>query len=126
MVTKKDFVAYWQQNIKYITRKNNTLNLATQKTPLPVDYTQKELANLFEIFVNTLEDILKEGENISFSGFGTFRTVLRKEFISRNPATGEKMYNPPKMVVKFHMSNKFKNKISDELTYYLNSEGDND
>ena len=126
LVTKKDFVSYWQQNIKYMTRKPNTLYLAKNKPPLPVEYTQKELSNILEIFVTTLEDILKEGEGISFSGFGSFKPSLRKEFIAHNPQTGERTYHPPTMTVRFHMSNLFRKRISDVLTCYLRTEDEDE
>jgi DNA-binding protein HU-beta len=44
--------------------------------------------------------VTKDGET-KVSGFGIFKSVIRKARTGRNPATGETMQLPEKTVVKF-------------------------
>jgi DNA-binding protein HU-beta len=52
--------------------------------------------------INSIRETLKseEGE-VTLSGFGTFKTVHRKDRIARNPMTGEPIRIPARNVVKF-------------------------
>ncbi len=62
----------------------------------------------------TLEGItkaLKEKENVTLIGFGTFSTVEREAREGRNPQTGKSIEIPAKTVVKFKVGKT----LSDEV-----------
>jgi DNA-binding protein HU-beta len=44
---------------------------------------------------------LKKGDSITFVGFGTFKTALRKARTARNPQTGAAIKIPKRRVVRF-------------------------
>ena len=47
---------------------------------------------LFDIFVKTISNSLKEGHNIEIRGFGTISRKVNKEKFVRNPKTNEKLF----------------------------------
>jgi DNA-binding protein HU-beta len=53
--------------------------------------------NLFSILSATL----KSGDNVSISGFGSFKVVDRKARTGRNPQTGKEIPIPASRAVKF-------------------------
>ena len=53
--------------------------------------------NLFAIIGASL----KNGDDVTITGFGSFRTVSRKARKGRNPRTGEEMRIPASKAVKF-------------------------
>jgi nucleoid DNA-binding protein len=55
-------------------------------------------------------ELLKDN-SVSLSNFGTFEVKKRNERISVNPASGKKVLLPPKLVVKFKVSNSLKDKL---------------
>lgn len=46
-------------------------------------------------------EALGDGDDVSILGFGTFKTVRKKERIGRNPQTGESMTIPEHTSIKF-------------------------
>jgi len=44
---------------------------------------------------------LKEGNSVTFVGFGTFKTVKRQARAGRNPKTGQMISIPKKRIPKF-------------------------
>ena len=53
--------------------------------------TKKDAGDAVEAFLETVEDALKRGSEVSFSGFGKFSISERGAREGRNPATGEKI-----------------------------------
>lgn len=52
-------------------------------------------------FIETLTEVLLEGKDISFIGFGKFEVVTRAPRTCRNLQTGENMQIPAKKGIKF-------------------------
>jgi len=59
-------------------------------------------------------ELLKKN-TVSLGNLGSLEVVKRNERISVNPSSGKKMLIPPKLVVKFKMSNSLKDRLK-ELT----------
>jgi len=57
-----------------------------------------------DAFFESIENGLKKGDKITFSGFGTFYVVKRNARVARNPKTGKEVMVPAKNVVKFRVS----------------------
>jgi len=51
--------------------------------------SKKDAADAVDAFLDTVEDALKRGSEVSFSGFGKFTVSQRSAREGRNPATGE-------------------------------------
>jgi DNA-binding protein HU-beta len=63
--------------------------------------SKKEAAGAVDAFLDTVEDALKRGSDISFSGFGKFSVSDRGAREGRNPATGEKIQIAASRVPRF-------------------------
>ncbi len=63
--------------------------------------TKRDAADAVEAVLETIEDTLKRGSEISFSGFGKFSVSDRGAREGRNPATGEKIQIAASRVPKF-------------------------
>lgn len=50
--------------------------------------TQKDVAKVLEIFIETVSKTLKKGEDVTLVGFGTFKVGKRAARTGRNPKTG--------------------------------------
>lgn len=72
-----------------------------------------ETSAAVEGLVELLTDRLKENDQVNISGFGVFEVKMRRERISVNPKTGQRMLIPPKIVPSFRPSSKMKDKFKD-------------
>lgn len=63
--------------------------------------SKKDAADAVDAFLETVEDALKRGSDVSFSGFGKFSVSQRGAREGRNPATGDKIQIPASRVPKF-------------------------
>ena len=62
-------------------------------------------------FINVVTAALKEGEDVTLVGFGTFTTGERAERQGRNPQTGEAITIAAKKVVKFKPGKALKEEV---------------
>lgn len=63
--------------------------------------SKKDAAEAVEAVLETIEDALKRGSDVTFSGFGKFSVSERGAREGRNPATGDKIQIPASRVPKF-------------------------
>ena len=54
-----------------------------------------------ESFLDGIKRSLKKGDTITFVGFGTFKTSIRKARVARNPRTGEPIKIAKRRVPRF-------------------------
>ena len=59
-----------------------------------------------ETLVSVMIERLKENDQINISGFGVFEVKMRRERVSVNPKTGQRMLIHPKLVPAFRPSSK--------------------
>ena len=64
-------------------------------------------------FTNVITERLKENDQINISGIGVFEVKTRRERVSVNPKTGQRMLIPPKIVPSFRPSTKLKDKYKE-------------
>lgn len=78
------------------------------KDKYPV-FNSIEVENIINIFTDNIIDILKKKNNLEIRGFGRwyFKT-LKENFNSRNPKSGELIYTPERMKIRFRPSKKLK------------------
>ena len=62
---------------------------------------KKDAAGAVDAFLDTVEDALKRGSEVSFSGFGKFSVSQRSAREGRNPATGERIQISASRVPRF-------------------------
>ena len=63
--------------------------------------SKKDAGEAVDAFLNTVEDALKRGSDVSFSGFGKFSVSQRSAREGRNPATGERIQIAASRVPRF-------------------------
>lgn len=64
-------------------------------------FKQEETQRMVFDVIDAMNDKFQEGENVSFSNFGTFEVKRRLERIVVNPSTHQRMLVPPKLVLGF-------------------------
>lgn len=78
-----------------------------------LNITQKSCRQALDGFLEEVVEALEEGKNYSQTGFGSFRTELKQERVSYNPALKKKMILPRKKRIKFRPSSKLKERINE-------------
>lgn len=63
--------------------------------------SKAEAERKFEAILNSIEEVLKSGEELNFIGWGKFEVVEKAARIGRNPKTGEEIIIDAKKAVKF-------------------------
>ena len=76
---------------------------------LPMTFSGKILDYIIEI----ITDGLNRNNRVKISGFGTFKIILKKSRIGRNPKTKEEHEIKARKVVVFYPSKEVKKKIND-------------
>ena len=87
-------------NKEFITKLAKRCNITVAEATANVD-----------AFVNVMTERLKENDQLNVSGFGVLEVKMRKERLSVNPKTGQRMLIPPKLVPAFRPSSKLKDKF---------------
>lgn len=80
--------------------KGDIISIVAEGTGL----TKLETAAVVDGFLATIGYALQTGDSVTLRGFGSFRTVHRKERISRNPKTGKTMHIPDRTAPVFKAS----------------------
>lgn len=74
--------------------------------------TKSEALKVIDALVKVVAEELKKKEGkLTLVGFGTFKTIVKKEKKGRNPRTGKEIVIPKKRVVKFLAGKKLKDLI---------------
>ena len=63
--------------------------------------SKKDATGAVDAFLDTVEDALKRGSEVTFSGFGKFSVSQRSAREGRNPATGETIHIAASRVPRF-------------------------
>jgi DNA-binding protein HU-beta len=63
--------------------------------------SKKDAGDAVDAVLETIEDALKRGSDVTFSGFGKFSVSQRSAREGRNPATGQKIQISASRVPKF-------------------------
>ena len=73
---------------------------------------KSDLEKIFQIFLNTIIQGIKDEKAIEFRNFGRFSAKKIKGKVNRNPRTGERIRTPDKLSVTFKMSKELKKQIN--------------
>jgi DNA-binding protein HU-beta/integration host factor subunit alpha len=74
-------------------------------------YTVRDTQRLVDNVVNAMGDAFQEDNAVLVPNFGTFETKKKMERIMVNPATGQRMLVPPKLVLGFKPNQAWKDKL---------------
>ena len=70
--------------------------------------TQKEVAEIINAFISTIETTVSKGQKVTLVGFGTFESRKRAARTGRNPQTGAAIKIAAKKVPAFSAGKQFK------------------
>jgi len=87
--------------------KADLINKISEKAGLTKENAERGL----DALVGSIKGALANDEKVTFIGFGSFRTVERKERLGRNPKTGQVITIPAAKVVKFTVGKALKEAI---------------
>jgi DNA-binding protein HU-beta len=96
---------------------NDKFNLLMSKAELveqiasQTGMTKADAERAVNAFINVVTSALKEGDDVTLVGFGTFSTGDRAERQGRNPQTGESITISAKKVVKFKPGKALKEEV---------------
>jgi DNA-binding protein HU-beta len=71
-------------------------------------WSKADCGFVLDTLIQTIMDVVSEGEKISFVGFGSFEIIETKQKNSVNPKTGEKIVIPASKRPKFKAGKLFK------------------
>jgi DNA-binding protein HU-beta/integration host factor subunit alpha len=74
-------------------------------------YSARDTQKLVDSVINAMGDAFQEGDSVLVSNFGVFETKKKMERIMVNPATGQRMLVPPKLVLGFKPNQVWKDKL---------------
>jgi DNA-binding protein HU-beta len=77
--------------------------------------TKLETEAIIDGFIETIKETLIRGNNIEIRGFGSFKVVLRKPRIGRNPKTGVAVPIDENYTPFFKVSKEFKTAVNSGL-----------
>lgn len=72
-----------------------------QNVSKKVKLSKAQTAKIVDVMFDEVQGLLKKGDSISFTGFGTFLVTKRKARKGRNPRTGAAMNIPASSVPRF-------------------------
>ena len=74
---------------------------------------KREAKEFVELFFEEIRIALEKGDNVKFSGFGSFSIRDKPQRPGRNPRTGEEVPVSARRVVTFKASQKIKDRVAD-------------
>ena len=74
-------------------------------------YSLKDTQKLVDNIVNAMGDAFQEDNAVQVPNFGTFEAKKKMERVIVNPATGQRMLVPPKLVLGFKPNQTWKDKL---------------
>lgn len=75
-------------------------------------YKNNMTQRLMTTVLTAMGDSFMEGDSVQVPGFGTFEVKKKMERIIVNPASGQRMLVPPKLVLGFRPNATWKDKIN--------------
>ncbi|HHT97419.1 MAG TPA: HU family DNA-binding protein [Clostridiales bacterium] len=75
--------------------------------------SQAQSKEFLDIFLDTVTEVLAEGEDVNFVGFGKFSVAERAERKGRNPQDGSEIILPASKLPKFKAGKSLKDAVNE-------------
>ena len=82
---------------------------------------KREAKEFVELFFEEIRSALENGDNVKFSGFGSFSVRDKPQRPGRNPKTGEEIPVSARRVVTYKASQKIKDRVADNVKMIENT-----
>ena len=76
------------------------------------DRNRGEVKKIVETLLKIIKEAIKKDESLLISGFGKFEAYGKEARRGRNPHTDESITLPPRKVVVFRLSRKFRSELN--------------
>ena len=77
---------------------------------------RKDVEKILEVIFNEISEALSRGENVEIRGFGTYKRIIRKARLGRNPKNSQLVQIPEKNAIRWKMSKTFFNRLNKSFT----------
>ena len=77
-------------------------------------YDQKDTQKLVNNVITAMSDAFVQDNSVIVPNFGVFETKKKMERVMVNPASGQRMLVPPKLVLNFKPNQTWKDKLKGE------------
>ena len=84
---------------------------------------KREAKEFIELFFEEIRTALENGDNVKFSGFGSFSVRDKPQRPGRNPKTGEEIPVSARRVVTYKASQKIKDRVAGNVKMVENTSG---
>ena len=88
-----------------------TKNEFVDKVASQSGLSKKDAGNAVDAVISSIEDALRSGQDVNFTGFGKFHVAERGAREGRNPRTGETMTIAASKVPRFTAGSGFKKAV---------------
>ena len=78
---------------------------------------KREAKEFVELFFEEIRSALENGDNVKFSGFGSFSVRDKPQRPGRNPRTGEEIPVSARRVVTYKASQRIKDRVANSAAY---------
>ncbi len=82
---------------------------------------KREAKEFVDLFFEEIRSALENGDNVKFSGFGSFSVRDKPQRPGRNPKTGEEIPVSARRVVTYKASQKIKDRVADSAKMLENT-----
>ena len=82
---------------------------------------KREAKEFVDLFFEEIRSALENGDNVKFSGFGSFSVRDKPQRPGRNPKTGEEIPVSARRVVTYKASQKIKDRVADSVKMLENT-----
>ena len=82
---------------------------------------KREAREFVELFFEEIRSALENGDNVKFSGFGSFSVRDKPQRPGRNPKTGEEVPVSARRVVTYKASQRIKDRVADNVKMLENT-----
>ena len=82
---------------------------------------KREAKEFVELFFEEIRSALENGDNVKFSGFGSFSVRDKPQRPGRNPKTGEEIPVSARRVVTYKASQRIKDRVADSVKMLENT-----
>jgi len=78
-------------------------------------YSKKEVEEIMNSILDVIKEQISNGNEVKFTGFGSFKVKTRKQRKGRNPQTGEELIIPEHKVPVFKFSHSVKEQVNNDF-----------
>jgi DNA-binding protein HU-beta len=89
----------------------------TDKVAAKSGLSKRDAAAAVDAFLDSVTDALKNGDSVSFTGFGKFSPQQRSARQGVNPRTGERVHIPAATVPKFSAGSQLKAALKEQSSF---------